>query len=192
MKLIVGLGNPGSKYLMTRHNAGFIMIDNYLHQRKEKLLYKERFLGEIGIFKDRKEDYIILKPSTYMNASGDAIKKVMNYYDIDVSDILVFVDDIYIDFGYLRLREKGSHGGQNGLRHIIDRLNTNLFKRVRIGISAPHKMPLDKYVLSDFKSSEIEMLKDLMIQTEKIIEMFVDGEPFVDIMTTFNKKKTEA
>lgn len=189
MKLIVGLGNPGKKYLMTRHNAGFIMIDNYLHQRSEKLLYKERFLGEIGIFKDRVEDYILLKPSTYMNASGDAIKKVMAYYDIDIKDLLVFVDDIYIDFGYLRLREKGSHGGQNGLRHIIDQLGTSDFKRVRIGISAPHNLPLDKYVLSNFKKQEIPTLQELMHQSEKIIDMFVDGKSFIDIMSTFNKKK---
>ena len=189
MKLIVGLGNPGSKYLMTRHNAGFIMIDNYIKQRNEKLLYKERFLGEIGLFKDRKEDYILLKPSTYMNVSGTAIKKVMDFYNVEIRDILVFVDDIYIDFGQLRLREKGSHGGQNGLRHIIEQLDNNEFKRVRIGISAPHKIPLDKYVLSDFKKSEISTLQDIMHQTEKIIEMFVDGVSYVDIMTTFNKRK---
>lgn len=189
MKLIVGLGNPGPKYAMTRHNAGFIMIDHYVHQIKEKLSYKEKFLGEIGIFKERNEDYILLKPATYMNASGHAIRKVMDYYDVNIQDILIFVDDIYIDYGYLRLREKGSHGGQNGLKHIIEQLGTSEFKRVRIGISAPHKMPLDKYVLSDFKKTEIDTLKTLMQQTENIIDKFVDGVPFVDIMTEFNKKK---
>jgi len=189
MKLIVGLGNPGPKYAMTRHNAGFIMIDHYLHQKNEKLSYKEKFLGEIGIFKDREEHYVLLKPGTYMNASGLSIRKVMDYYDINIQDVLVFVDDIYIDFGYLRLREKGSHGGQNGLKHIIEQLTTNAFKRVKIGISAPHKMPLDKYVLSDFKKNEIETLKLIMHQTENIINKFVDGVPFVDIMTEFNKKK---
>lgn len=189
MKLIVGLGNPGEKYQLTRHNAGFIMIDNYIFQKKEKLSYKEKFIGEIGLYKDKSEDYIVLKPSTYMNNSGTSIRKVMDYYNIDIHDVLVIVDDIYIDFGKIRLREKGSHGGQNGLRHIIDQLNTNEFKRVRVGIGLDDKMPLDKYVLSNFKKSEIPTLKDLMIDVYTIIDMFIDGKPFKDIMTTFNSKK---
>jgi PTH1 family peptidyl-tRNA hydrolase len=188
LKLIVGLGNPGEPYKYTRHNAGFLVIDHFLKINTLSLSKKDKFYGEIGIFNQNNQSYILLKPNTYMNKSGESIRVVMEYYNIQKEDLLIFVDDVYMDFNTIRIREKGGHGGQNGLRNIIDHLQTQDFKRVRIGIGKDEKMPLDQYVLSKFKPTELNTLENTLITCSIIISKFIDNIPFVDIMTQFNKK----
>lgn len=188
MKLLVGLGNPGIQYQKTRHNVGFMVIDHFLNIEKNQVQHKEKFLGEIGVFKQHDQSYIILKPSTYMNQSGQSIRQTMNYYQIEMKDVIIFVDDIYIEVGDLRLREKGGHGGQNGIKSIIHELQNQDFKRVRIGIGQDTRMPLDQYVLSNFKKSEENTIEDIKNKCAIIMTKFIQNEPFVDIMTQFNKK----
>jgi PTH1 family peptidyl-tRNA hydrolase len=188
LKLLVGLGNPGKQYQKTRHNVGFMVIDHFLMIEKNQVQSKEKFLGEVGVFRHQDETYIILKPSTYMNQSGQAIRQVMNYYQIEMKDVLIFVDDIYIELGELRLREKGGHGGQNGIKSIIEQLQDQSFKRVRIGIGQDTKIPLDQYVLSNFKKSEENIIEDIKNKCAIIMTKFIQNESFVDIMTQFNKK----
>lgn len=185
---MVGLGNPGEQYQHTRHNAGFLVIDHFLRVNKQTVSKKDKFFGEIGLFNSSNNPYIILKPTTYMNRSGESIQAVVDYYNIKHEDILVFVDDVYMDTATLRIREKGGHGGQNGLRNIIDHLKTQDFKRVRIGIGKDERIPLDQYVLSKFKPAEFKAIEDVVIASSVIITKFIDNVPFVDIMTEFNTK----
>lgn len=189
MKLVVGLGNIGAMYANTRHNVGFIVIDHFLSLNKETLSNKEKLFCELGVFRNKEETYIIMKPTTYMNLSGKALKSVMNYYQMTPDDVLVFVDDVYLEVGEMRLREQGGHGGQNGLRNIIEDIETETFKRVRIGIGLDKRTPLDQYVLSKFKTHELETIEDIKNSCAIIISNFIEGIPYKDIMTTFNKKR---
>jgi len=189
IKLIVGLGNPGKQYEKTRHNAGFIVLDRYIELKKINIQTKDKFLGDIAIYGSGENKTIFLKPNTYMNLSGQSISKVIQFYDIDLENILIFVDDIYLDVGTLRLREKGGHGGQNGLKNIITHLHSQDFKRVRFGIGENKNIPLDQYVLSNFSKSEEKLVEEVTIACLEIIEAFIQNVPFVDIMTKHNTKK---
>ena len=189
IKLIVGLGNPGKQYEKTRHNAGFIVLDRYIELKKIKIQSKDKFLGDIAIYGSGEDKTVFLKPNTYMNLSGQSISKVIQFYDIALENILIFVDDIYLDVGTLRLREKGGHGGQNGLKNIITHLHSQEFKRVRFGIGENKNIPLDQYVLSNFSKSEEKIVEEVTIACLEIIEAFIQNVPFVDIMTKHNTKK---
>ena len=189
IKLIVGLGNPGKQYEKTRHNAGFIVLDRYIELKKINIQTKDKFLGDIAIYVSGEDKTVFLKPNTYMNLSGKSISKVIQFYDIDLENILIFVDDIYLDVGTLRLREKGGHGGQNGLKNIITHLHSQDFKRVRFGIGENKNIPLDQYVLSNFSKSEEKIVEEVTIACLEIIEAFIQNVPFVDIMTKHNTKK---
>lgn len=161
IKLIVGLGNPGKQYEKTRHNAGFIVLDRYIELKKINIQTKDKFLGDVAIYGSGEDKTVFLKPNTYMNLSGQSISKVIQFYDIDLENILIFVDDIYLDVGTLRLREKGGHGGQNGLKNIITHLHSQEFKRVRFGIGENKNIPLDQYVLSNFSKSEEKIVEEI-------------------------------
>ena len=186
MKLIVGLGNPGSKYHQTRHNVGYMILDEFAKKYHASFKLDTKFNGEITTFNKGSEKYILLKPTTYMNLSGESITKVMKYYGIDLDDILVFVDDINLDVGRLRLRALGGHGGHNGLRNIIGLCHSDAFKRVRIGVGLNTKLPLDHYVLSQFSKDDMITISIAIDKSIEIIEQFIDGVSFTDIMTTFN------
>lgn len=165
MKCIIGLGNPGRKYKKTRHNIGFMVIDELakrnrwkLKQTKFKSVYTiENLLGEKVLF---------LQPQTFMNLSGEAVEQFMNFYKLALDDLLVIYDDLDLPVGKIRLRKKGGHGGHNGMRSIIKHVQTNDFKRIRIGIGRPTKANLSivDYVLRPFDRQEKEEA-DLSIQT---------------------------
>jgi len=186
MKLFVGLGNPGKKYAFTRHNVGFMVIDTYANRNNLNFKYESKFDAEIAMFNQNQEKVILCKPSTFMNLSGDAIIKVMNYYDIDIEDVFVFVDDINLNVGRLRLREKGGHGGHNGLRDIIQKAHTRDFKRIRIGIGENTAARLDHYVLGEFSKDEIITIKNTADQCVEMIDDIINGKSYLDIMTKFN------
>lgn len=186
MKLIVGLGNPGAKYHKTRHNIGFMVIDEALRQLGETAKFDAKFNAEVALINVMGNKYILAKPSTYMNLSGEAVTKLMKYYDIPIEDILVIVDDINLDTGRLRLRETGGHGGHNGLRNIIGLTHREDFKRIRIGIDNNPIMPLDQYVLGQFKTEELHMLQKTIMEAVDAIQLFVKDIAFKDIMTKYN------
>jgi PTH1 family peptidyl-tRNA hydrolase len=129
MKLIVGLGNPGKEYVETRHNLGFLIIDQ-LASKLEVELNKQKFNG---LYYQTKE-YILLKPQTYMNNSGECISAFINYFQISLDDLLVIYDDIALPLGKFRYRKQGSDGGHNGVKNIIEKLGKKNFQRLRVGI----------------------------------------------------------
>ena len=154
MKLIVGLGNPTAQYAGTRHNVGFDVIDRLAEQYNigvDTLKHK----GAYGKGKIEGQSVILLKPMTFMNLSGESVSAVANYYKIEAQDIIVIYDDINLDVGRLRIREKGSAGGHNGIKNIIAHLGTDMFPRIRVGVGMkPKKMDLADYVLSRFSEDE--------------------------------------
>ncbi|WP_024789073.1 aminoacyl-tRNA hydrolase [Lebetimonas sp. JH292] len=155
MKLIVGLGNPGKKYELNRHNVGFFAVDYLINEFNA---YKNgNFKGKL--FKS--EDFLFLKPSIYMNLSGESVVLVKNFYKLDNKNIIVIHDDLDLKLGVLKFKRGGGNGGHNGLKS-IDKFIGNDYYRVRIGIGRPErKEEVVNYVLSDFKNDEVECIKKL-------------------------------
>lgn len=158
MKLIVGLGNPTAQYEGTRHNVGFKVIDEIAEQYNISVdIAKHK--GLYGKGKIEGQSVILLKPMTFMNLSGESVVAVANYFKIPPEDIIVIYDDINLDVGRLRIREKGSAGGHNGIKNIIACLGTDAFPRIRVGVGMkPAKMDLAAYVLSRFSEKEQEQM----------------------------------
>ena len=156
MFLIVGLGNPGKEYDGTRHNIGFAAID-YIADKYNIELNRIKFKGVFGEGLINGKKVILLKPTTYMNLSGESIREVVNFYKISNEEIIVIYDDISLEVG--RIREKGSHGGHNGIKSIIANLGTDVFPRVKIGVGAP-KGNLVSHVLGKFSDEEVEILRE--------------------------------
>lgn len=162
MKLIVGLGNFEEKYFFTRHNAGFIMADFFVRFHNESFKQEKKLKSMIARFKFNDEDIVVIKPLTYMNLSGEAISAVMNFYKINIKDILVIYDDISIDLGTVRFRSSGSDGGHNGVKSVIMQLGTKDFDRLKIGIGPQPNIPAEAYVLQNFSNEELEELKEVL------------------------------
>ncbi len=191
MKVIVGLGNPTDQYKGTRHNVGFMAIDRIaeanhinINQHKFKAMVGSGFIGGSKV--------LLVKPLTYMNLSGESLRPIMDFYKVDLSDILVIYDDISLEPGMLRLRIKGSAGGHNGMKSIIKHLGGDTFPRIRVGIGG-EKHPgqdLADYVLGHFKDDEKELLSDALDKAEKAAELFVQDE-FAEAMNKYSvgKKK---
>src|SRR5574344_1112155 len=151
MKLVIGLGNPGIEYENTRHNVGFIVVANYLGN----VSWKEKYNALYYI----KDDICFIKPLTYMNNSGDAVIKFVNFYKIEKSDILVIQDDMDLIFGNYRVKKNSSSGGHNGIKSIIKVLNSEEFGRLKIGILTEQKHDAIDFVLGHFTNDEIYLLK---------------------------------
>jgi PTH1 family peptidyl-tRNA hydrolase len=186
MKCIVGLGNPGPKYQNTRHNIGYLVLDELAKKLGLSFKFDAKFNAEVAIGSYEGVRSCFIKPSTYMNLSGEAIQKIMKYYAVPIEELLVIVDDIHLETGKLRLREKGGHGGHNGLRNIIGLLQDNEFKRVRIGIDHYGKIPLDHYVLGKFDKEQEIPISHAIKHSVDIVLLFLKAIPFKDIMTQYN------
>lgn len=164
MKLIVGLGNFEEKYLFTRHNAGFMMVDFFVRLHNQSFKQEKKLKSMIAKFKFNNEDILLIKPLTYMNLSGEAVIAVMNFYKIDIKDILVIYDDISLDLSKVRFRSSGSDGGHNGAKSIIKYLGTKDFDRLKIGIGPQPNIPSEAYVLQNFSNEELKKLKEVLKQ----------------------------
>ncbi len=185
MKLIVGLGNPGKQYEQTRHNIGFEVIDA-LSDRLQIPLDQAKFKGIYGYRVINGEKVFLLKPLTYMNLSGESVIALMNYYDIDEEELIIIYDDLDLPAGKIRLRQKGSAGGHNGIKSIISHLGTNEFNRIRVGINRPSNgMPIVDYVLGRFSKEETEMVKIAVEKSAEACEEWI-GQPFLHVMNTYN------
>ena len=171
MKLIVGLGNPGKEYEKTRHNVGFMCVDNFV----DNLKWSEKLSGLITESSYNGEKIIFLKPTTYMNESGYAVKKVMDYYNLDIKDILVIFDDMDLDLGNLKIKVNSSSGGHNGIKSIISHLKSESFARVKIGISHNRNIDTKNYVLGKFSKYEMDILNPVINKTKDIIESFINN-----------------
>jgi peptidyl-tRNA hydrolase, PTH1 family len=158
MKLIVGLGNPGPKYTGTRHNVGFDVVD-YLAAGPGCTPFREKFEAFVAEMKEGDEPVLLVKPLTFMNLSGRAVRAILDFYKVPVENLLVICDDFNLPLGKLRVRTRGSHGGQNGLRNIQEQLGTDAYTRLRIGVGAPAFDAID-HVLSKFKPGERSAVED--------------------------------
>ena len=184
MKLIVGLGNPGKDYKNTRHNVGFLVLDNYLNTSD----WKEKFNALFHETRINGEKVLFVKPLTFMNLSGDAVVKYVNYYDIDIDDILVIHDDLDLPFSSYKLKKNSSAGGHNGIKSIISRLSSDAFARLKVGVSHDRSIDTKDYVLGNFSKSEMDKFNEMQKDFNKIIESFViDG--IEKTMNIYNTKK---
>ena len=165
-KLIVGLGNPGKKYRMTRHNIGFMVIDALAERLKISLKQMDRLDGICG----KGGDVALLKPQTFMNLSGQSVQKTCAFYKVE--DLLVICDDAALDFGRLRMREEGGAGGHNGLRDIIAVLGSK-FQRLKLGIGDPGDWDLADYVLANFNEHEQAKLPTLVGEAVDVCETWL-------------------
>lgn len=169
MWLIVGLGNPGRKYEFTRHNVGFMVIDRLCRDFGIQLKEYDLYMMGRAIINNR--DLILLKPLTYMNQSGIAVKKVCNNFKITSEKVLVIHDDIDMALGKIRFKKKGSSGGHRGVQSIIDVIGES-FMRLKIGIGRSREIPPDEYVLQSFKEDEIKIIDIAITRTvERIFEI---------------------
>lgn len=186
MKLVVGLGNKGREYENTRHNMGFMLVDRYLQYKNITDKFKEKFNAMYIETTINNEKVIFIKPMTYMNNSGIAVRAFVDFYKLNSEDILVISDDLDLDLGKFRLRRNGSSGGHNGLKSIISHLGTDNFKRLRIGISND-KDDVINYVLSKFSKKELNEI-DTMFDTlvDVLDDYFVMD--FTSLMSKYNRK----
>ncbi len=175
--LIVGLGNIGMTYENTRHNAGFMAIDT-LAEQEHIQVNRMKFKGYVGDVTLNGKRCLLLKPSTYMNNSGEAVVQAMQFYKIDIDHVIVIFDDISLDVGKLRIRRKGSAGGHNGIKSIIELTGSEDFARIKLGVGAkPHKsMNLADWVLSKFKPEELEKMKISCDHACECLKLMVNGE----------------
>lgn len=184
--LIVGLGNIGAEYVNTRHNIGFKILDHLA--KKESLSFETAKLGALAEYKFKGRTFLLLKPNTYMNLSGKAVKYWMDKENIPLENLFVITDDLNLSFGTIRIKPKGSDGGHNGLKNINLILSTNQYTRFRFGISDEFKKGQQvDYVLGDWDTIEKEKLPERLEVTSEIIKSFGTAG-LENTMTTFNGK----
>ena len=184
MKLIVGLGNPGREYNNTRHNVGFMCVDE-IAQHFNTSFDSNKFNGKYAEFNYNGEKVMLLKPQKYMNLSGEVIREFVNYFKIDVENVLIICDDLDTSIGTYRLRYKGSSGGHNGLKNIELNLSTKEYKRIKVGISNDKRIDTKDYVLGKFNKEEIKLINPIIEKMPNIIEDFLTL-PFDNVMNKYN------
>lgn len=185
MKLIVGLGNPGEKYAETRHNIGFMVLDQ-LAKKLNISITESQHRGLLGRGKHKSEAVCLLKPMTFMNLSGESVRPVMDYYKISMDDLLVIYDELDLPYGIHKLRQKGGSGGHNGMKSLIQHLGTQEFKRIRCGIGKPEHGDIIHHVLGRFNQLESETLGAWIDQLVLAAEGFLEEEDFSKVMNRFN------
>ncbi len=170
MKLIVGLGNIGDEYENTRHNLGFMVINEISKKYKLNIKNEKKLKADMCVTMLNEETVILAKPTTYVNLSGDSVVKIANFYKIQTQDIWVISDDLALDFGTVRVRVGGSSGGHNGLKDIISKMGDN-FTRFRVGIKNDmlEKVSTEKFVLQKFNKEEQESLEDVVKKSAEIV-----------------------
>lgn len=169
VKLIVGLGNPGKEYDKTRHNMGFMSLDYYVNKNNLPS-FKEKFNGLYVDCVIAGERTILLKPLSYMNLSGIVIKKFVDYFKIDIQDILIICDDLDMPIGKLKLKYQGSSGGHNGLKNIEENIGTREYKRLKLGIGNNKEISTKDYVLSKFNNHQLKVIDEQMELVSKIVD----------------------
>ena len=175
--IIVGLGNPGAKYENTRHNAGFIAIDYIAKELEEDFIHsKFQALYTICKFCDKK--IILLKPQTFMNLSGESVRDIMAFYKVPSEKVIILFDDISLPIGKIRIRRDGSHGGQNGMKNIIELCGTNKFPRVKIGIGQKPNPEWDlaDWVLSKFTCEELKNINSAVKNVMRAVTLIIQGD----------------
>lgn len=177
MKIIVGLGNPGKAYTYTRHNIGFWAID-YIAEACGCKVDRVKFKGLYGECRIGGQKVLLVKPQTYMNLSGECVREVVEYFKVPMEDVIVIYDDISMEVGSLRIREKGSAGGHNGMKSIIYQTQTDVFPRLKIGVGGkPHPdYDLADWVLSDFSRDEEKVLDGVLKKCLEAVKYILAGD----------------
>jgi PTH1 family peptidyl-tRNA hydrolase len=189
MKLVVGLGNPGDEYQKTRHNTGFVLLD-MLAQDLDVVSFKSGYKGLYAKAQAFNDTVYLLKPQTYMNLSGESVKEFADFFKISSDDIIVLVDDMALEPGRFRLREKGSSGGQKGLENIIDLMKTDKIKRIRIGTGEPVNKNVVDYVLGIPSKDDKEKIDEAMNEALLALKYALTSN-FDKAMSLFNTKKID-
>lgn len=185
MKMIIGLGNPGKQYEKTRHNIGFHVIDELSHRLNAPPM-QSKFNGVYTVIHRPEGKVMLVKPLTYMNLSGECVRPLMDYFDVEIDNIVVVYDDLDFVPGEMRLRQRGSAGGHNGMKSLIAHLGTDKFNRIRMGIGRPISgMKVSDYVLSSFSKDEAPLIEDTIKKSADACETWVE-KPFLDVMNQFN------
>lgn len=186
MKMVVGLGNPGKKYQATKHNIGFITLDELAYQEKVSF-NKSKFEADVAETRFGTEKVLFVKPQTFMNDSGRSVRPLMDYYNVDLKDLLVIYDDLDLPVGKIRLRQKGSAGGHNGIKSIIQHVGSQDFNRIRIGIDRPYpKQTVIQHVLSPFAKDVHEDMLDAVKRSAAATKDWLEGAAFIDTMNKYN------
>ena len=172
MKLIVGLGNIGPKYTFTRHNVGFMLVDSIAMNNDLTFRENSRLKCLMTNLRNGVDDYLIIKPTTFMNLSGEAVRAVMDYYKISIEDILIVYDDLSLELGKIRFRANGSDGGHNGIKSTIKHLGTKDIARLKIGIGPQPNLPSEVFVLQNFTKEELDVLKIALLKAKDGIECY--------------------
>lgn len=190
MKLIVGLGNPGTQYDRTRHNVGFDVLDRLARRYASGAIARSRFHGAVVEARVQNESALLLKPLTYMNRSGQAVSEAVRFYKLDpASDLLVIVDDVALPCGTIRLRPEGGAGGHNGLIDIEQKLSSGAYARLRIGIDRPESTPQAAYVLGRFRPDQLELVEPALNDAADAAACWV-MHGITEAMNRYNRRDT--
>lgn len=186
--LVVGLGNIGPKYIGTRHNVGFDTVETLSKKMGATFKMVNKCNSMVSTYNYKGKKVLLAMPQTFMNLSGDAVKPLLDYFEIPLKNLIVVYDDIYLDVGRIRIRENGSAGGHNGMKNIIARLRSQDFIRIRVGVSKkPDYMDLATYVLSTFNKDECSKIDDAILCSINAIESIID-QGCIFAMNQFNGK----
>lgn len=187
VKMIVGLGNPGSKYEKTKHNIGFMAIDNIVKNLDVTFTDDKNFKAQIGSTFINHEKVYFVKPTTFMNNSGIAVKALLTYYNIDITDLIVIYDDLDMEVNKLRLRSKGSAGGHNGIKSIIAHIGTQEFNRIKVGIGRPLKgMTVINHVMGQFNTEDNIAISLTLDRVVNAVKFYLQENDFEKTMQKFN------
>ncbi|HGA3442667.1 TPA: aminoacyl-tRNA hydrolase [Streptococcus agalactiae] len=190
VKMIVGLGNPGSKYNDTKHNIGFMAIDRIVKNLDVNFTEDKNFKAEIGSDFINGEKIYFIKPTTFMNNSGIAVKALLTYYNISIKDMIIIYDDLDMEVGKIRFRQKGSAGGHNGIKSIIAHLGTQEFDRIKVGIGRPNgRMTVINHVLGKFDKNDEIMISNTLDKVDNAVKYYLQMNDFQKTMQKYNGLK---
>ncbi len=173
--LIIGLGNPGSQYQDTRHNVGFSIAQMFASKQKMQFKHVSHLCGEMASTHIDNKKVLILLPTTFMNLSGDAVRRCVDYYKVALDHLIVICDDVALPLGVIRMRTKGSCGGHNGLKSIETHLNTEHYARLRVGVGEPQKEVLSDYVLGRFSQEENKIIEEAAVRAIHVLELWMSS-----------------
>lgn len=190
VKMIVGLGNPGSKYNDTKHNIGFMAVDRIVKALDVNFTEDKNFKAEIGSDFINGEKIYFIKPTTFMNNSGIAVKALLTYYNISIKDMIIIYDDLDMEVGKIRFRQKGSAGGHNGIKSIIAHLGTQEFDRIKVGIGRPNgRMTVINHVLGKFDKNDEIMILNTLDKVDNAVNYYLQTNDFQKTMQKYNGLK---